>query len=57
MPTTFNNLYEKLCRIENLLAAAHKAARGKREKGYVDRFRRELEKEVWRLPEELLNRT
>ena len=57
MPTTFNNVFAEICATGNLLRAAHKAARGKREKVYVDRFRLDLERQVWRLHEELVART
>jgi RNA-directed DNA polymerase len=53
MPKTFNHLFESICSLENLLRAAHKASRGKRHKPYVDAFRLNLEREVWRLREEL----
>lgn len=54
MPKTFNNLYDPICSLDNLLLAAHKAGLGKRHKTYVDRFRMNLEPEIWGLREELL---
>lgn len=54
MPKTFNHLFEPICSLENLFRAAHKAALGKRHKPYVDAFRLDVEREIWKLREELL---
>ena len=57
MPRTFNNLFEPIAALPNLLGAAHKAALGKRDKPYVDAFELNLEREVWKLQCELLTGT
>ena len=55
MPRTFNDLFDRICSIDNLTLAAHKAALGKRDKPYVDAFRLNLERELWALRRELLD--
>jgi len=57
MPKTFNNLFETICSIENLMRATHKAALGKRGKCYIDKFKINLEHEIWDLREELLSQS
>ena len=48
-------LWEPMLEWENFLLAARKAERGKRDRLYARRFRFDLEKELWRLREELLD--
>ena len=48
-------LWEPMLEWENFLLAARKAERGKRDCLYARRFRFDLEKELWRLREELLD--
>ena len=49
-------LFERITRFDNLLLAARKAARGKREKPSVARFEFHLEQELLVLAEELKDR-
>ena len=49
------NLFERITPFENLLLAARKAARGKRDKPRVARFEFHLEQELLALQEELVN--
>ena len=51
------NLWEGMISFENLLRAAHAAARGKRFKPGIARFFFHLERELWRLHEELASMT
>ena len=51
------NLWEGMISFENLLLAAHSAARGKRFKPGVARFLFQSERELWRLHEELACKT
>jgi len=50
---TFNNLYEKVCSLENLRLAFNKARRGKIKKHYVMEFEANLENELLGLKQEL----
>ena len=50
------NLWERIIGFENLLRAAHEAARGKRRKPDVARFSLELEPELLALQQELASR-
>ena len=54
---TFDGLYPQICSFENLWTAAHKAQRGKRFQYSVSRFNFHLERELFRLQEELLTQT
>lgn len=54
---THKRLFPKIVSFANLLEAAHKAARGKRERPNVLTFFRELEDNLFALREELLERT
>lgn len=49
------NLFEKICSFENLLLAFYKARKGKRGNANVARFEFNMEKELFRLEEELKN--
>lgn len=53
----YGNLFEDIISFKNLLAAAKKAFRGKKDKTRVARFYFDMEKELLRLQEELLNKT
>jgi RNA-directed DNA polymerase len=53
----YGHLWEGMISFENLLRAAHAAARGKRFKPGVARFFFHLERELWRLHEELASKT
>jgi retron-type reverse transcriptase len=53
----FGNLWERIISFENLLMAAHAAARGKRFKPGIARFFFNLEPELLRLQEELSSKT
>ncbi|MBU2567510.1 MAG: reverse transcriptase/maturase family protein [Elusimicrobia bacterium] len=57
MAKTYNNLYEKICSFENLLLAAKKAQKGKRFRENTAWFNFNLEKELLKLQEELINQT
>ena len=50
---TFKNLFQKIISFENLLLAAHKAAKGKRENANVLNFFFKLEENLFQLGEEL----
>jgi len=50
---TFNNLYEKICSLENLRLAFKKARKGKSKKHYVIKFEANLENELLKLKQEL----
>ncbi len=50
----YGNLFEKVVSFENLLAAAKKAFRGKKDKARVARFYFDMETELLRIQEELL---
>lgn len=50
---TYNHLFQRICSYENLLNAARKAQRGKRFQTEVAYFNFHLEKELYRLQEEL----
>jgi hypothetical protein len=54
---TFKNLYPQIVKFENLLSAAYKAARGKRERIYVMAFFEELEENLFALQEQLIRKT
>ena len=54
---TFDGLYPQICSFENLWQAAHRAQRGKRFQYSVSRFNFHLERELFRLQEELLTQT
>src|SRR4051812_2174143 len=53
----YGNLWDGMISFENLLRAANAAARGKRFRPGVARFFFHLERELWRLHEELAART
>jgi hypothetical protein len=50
-------LWERLISFENLLCAAEKSRRGKRLRPSVAAFHLDLERQLWRLHEELAERT
>ena len=54
---TYNRLFEQICSFENLLNASRKAQRGKRFQDEVARFNFHLERELYRLQEELQTQT
>jgi hypothetical protein len=54
---THRHLYDRICSLENLLAAAHAALRGKRQRGPGFRFWMDLEPEICTLHDELLSGT
>ena len=54
---TYNRLFNQICSFENLLLAARKAQDGKRFQEEVARFNFHLERELYRLQEELQTRT
>ena len=54
---THNRLFNQICSFENLLLAARKAQDGKRFQEEVARFNFHLERELYRLQEELQTRT
>ena len=54
---TYNRLFNRICSFENLLLAARKAQDGKRFQEEVARFNFHLERELYRLQEELQTRT
>ena len=53
---TYNRLFNRICSFENLLLAARKAQDGKRFQEEVARFNFHLERELYRLQEELQTR-
>lgn len=57
MPKTYKNLWPQLVSFENLLLAAKKAQKGKRFKENTALFNLNLEKELFRLQEELITKT
>lgn len=54
---TYRHLYPKLCSFENLFIAYRRARKGKRRKPAVAHFERWQEENLFRLQEELLNKT
>lgn len=54
---TYNNLYKKLCSIENLRLAYSKARLGKSKRDYVASFESDLQNNLRNLHEELINKT
>lgn len=50
---TYNNLYQKLCSLENLRLAFKKARKGKSTKWYVKEFEANLENGLLKLKSEL----
>lgn len=54
---TYKNLFGRIIDFENLLLAANKAARGKREEFYVMQFFWQLEENLWGLRQELHGQT
>lgn len=54
---TFKNLFPQIVQFENLLSAAYKAARGKRERIYVMAFFEALEENLFALQEQLIGKT
>jgi len=54
---SYNNLYEKLISIENLLLAYKKARKGKTKKEYVQEFEENFHKNIKTLQKELLKET
>ena len=54
---TFNNLYTKLCSRENLEKAFKMARKGKTKKSYVINFEKNLDEELNKLQEELIDET
>ncbi|MFQ5641220.1 MAG: RNA-dependent DNA polymerase, partial [bacterium] len=54
---TYKNLFQKITAFENLLSAANKAAKGKRENANVLNFFFELEENLFRLQVELQSQT
>jgi len=54
---TVKNLFQHIVSFENLVSAAHKAAKGKREQPNVMRFFAHLEENLWRMRQELITRT
>lgn len=54
---TFNNLYEKICSLENLKIAFKKARKDKSKKFYVIEFENNLEENLLELQKELLEQT
>jgi len=54
---TVKNLYPKICEFSNLLLAAKKAQRGKRSQNNVSSFNFNLEKQLLKIKEQLLNKT
>lgn len=55
MPKRARYLFEKICSFENLLAAFYAARKGKRKKRNVAAFEANLDRELFRLKEELEN--
>jgi retron-type reverse transcriptase len=53
----YRNLFEKIISFENLLLAAKKAFRGKKDKTSVVRFYFDMEKELLGLQEEMKQKT
>ncbi len=54
---TYNHLFAEITSFENLLAAARRAERGKRQQASVGRFRTNIEAEVLQLQRELRDQT
>ncbi len=54
---TYNHLFEKILSFDNLLSAARKAQKGKRQKANVSRFNFNMENELLVLKEQLQNKT
>jgi len=50
-------MYEKICSIENLELACIRAKKGKTKKRYIKRFQKNLERNLSKLREELMNQT
>lgn len=57
MVKTYNNLYNKICSLENIKIALSKARKGKTQKSYVIEFEKELETNLLKLYLELRNET
>ncbi len=56
-PLGQSKMYEKLCSYENLLSAYEKAKKGKSNKLYVLKFKKDLENNLKQLQSELINQT
>ena len=54
---TYKNLYGKLCSLNNLEIAFKKARKGKTKRSYVIKFKKNLEKELKKLQDELISLT
>jgi len=54
---TYNNIFEKLCSLENLQLAFKKARKGKSKKQYVIDFEKNIEQELSKLKSELESQT
>ena len=54
---TYNNIYPKIYSYSNLFLAYKKARKGKSKKDYVIEFEKELENNLLKLQEELINQT
>ena len=54
---TYNNLFKKLCSLENLKLAYKKAKKGKTNKLYVRKFETNLDSELTKLKIELETQT
>ena len=57
MAKTYNNLYSRIIKLDNLSRAFVKARKGKTKKNYVIEFERDLEKNLSDLHDELKNET
>jgi hypothetical protein len=55
MVKTYNNLYNKICSLENIMLSHQKARKGKTKKQYVIEFETDLEKNLIKLHLELRN--
>jgi retron-type reverse transcriptase len=53
---TYNNLYKKVCSLNNLILAFRKAKRGKSKKDYVIKFEENLQKNLKDLQDDLINK-
>lgn len=54
---THRNLYKKVCAVENLYKAFHKAKKGKTKKWYVKKFEANLHNEITKLAQEISEQT
>ena len=54
---TYKNLYQKVCKFDNLILAFRKARKGKSKKDYVIRFESNLDKNLRVLQNDLINKT